>query len=175
MKEAKSEPTKEVQFFLPDLGEGLRSGEICEWLVQVGDNVTVDQPAVLIETAKATIEVPIPFSGKIVELHAQVGEVVPVNFPLLTLLSVKGPTEAKSSITHLVGQKRMPQFGSTGSSKLTKRLPPNDKANLKSVLPFIRRLARELNVDLKNVSGTGKGAAITELDVRRAAKSLKKD
>ena len=51
-------------FLLPDLGEGLTDAEILTWLVQVGDEVRVDQPVVEVETAKASVEVPVPFAGR---------------------------------------------------------------------------------------------------------------
>ena len=64
------------QFNLPDLGEGLPDAEIVRWLVKEGDTVTVDQPMVEMETAKAVVEVPSPFSGRIAKLHGQEGDVI---------------------------------------------------------------------------------------------------
>lgn len=54
-------------FNLPDLGEGLTEAIIIKWLVSVGDTVVIDQPVVEVETAKASVEVPVPFAGTIVE------------------------------------------------------------------------------------------------------------
>ena len=64
------------QFNLPDLGEGLPDAEIVRWLVKEGDTVTVDQPMVEMETAKAVVEVPSPFAGRIAKLHGQEGDVI---------------------------------------------------------------------------------------------------
>jgi len=64
------------QFHLPDLGEGLPDAEIVEWHVKEGDHVTVDQPMVSMETAKAVVDVPSPFTGTIVKLHGQPGDVI---------------------------------------------------------------------------------------------------
>ena len=72
-------------FLLPDLGEGLTEAEIVTWHVQAGDTVTVDQPIVEVETAKALVEVPVPFAGRVAVLHGQPGDVVAVGAPLVTV------------------------------------------------------------------------------------------
>lgn len=77
-------PTRK-SFSLPDLGEGLTEAEILAWLVAVGDTVTLNQPIVEVETAKAAVEVPSPYAGRVVELHGDVGETVEVGRPLLTV------------------------------------------------------------------------------------------
>jgi len=70
-------------FHLPDLGEGLAEAEIHEWFVKVGDVVTVDQPLVSLETAKAVVEVPAAQSGKIAKLYGNVGDIIKTHAPLL--------------------------------------------------------------------------------------------
>ncbi|MEV4544833.1 dihydrolipoamide acetyltransferase family protein [Micromonospora echinaurantiaca] len=77
-------------FLLPDLGEGLTEAEIVEWRVAVGDMVTVDQTVVEVETAKAVVDVPCPYAGRVVALHGAAGEVRPVGQPLITI----APTDA---------------------------------------------------------------------------------
>ncbi|MEH0824260.1 MULTISPECIES: dihydrolipoamide acetyltransferase family protein [unclassified Micromonospora] len=72
-------------FLLPDLGEGLSEAEIVEWRVAVGDVVTVDQSVVEVETAKAVVDVPCPYAGRVVALHGAAGEVRPVGQPLITI------------------------------------------------------------------------------------------
>ncbi len=72
-------------FLLPDLGEGLTEAEIVAWHVQPGDTVTVDQPIVEVETAKAVVEVPVPFAGRVTAQHGQPGDVVAVGHPLVTV------------------------------------------------------------------------------------------
>jgi 2-oxoisovalerate dehydrogenase E2 component (dihydrolipoyl transacylase) len=72
-------------FLLPDLGEGLTEAEIVAWHVQTGDTVTVDQPIVEVETAKAAVEVPVPFAGLITARYGQPGDVVAVGEPLVTV------------------------------------------------------------------------------------------
>ncbi len=70
-------------FRLPDLGEGLAEAEIVEWHVKVGDHVRVDQPMVSVETAKAVVEVPAPFSGVVTALRGAPGDIVPTGAPLI--------------------------------------------------------------------------------------------
>jgi 2-oxoisovalerate dehydrogenase E2 component (dihydrolipoyl transacylase) len=72
-------------FLLPDLGEGLEEAEVTAWLVRVGDRVTVDQIVAEVETAKAAVEVPIPFAGTVTALHAEPGTTLPVGAPLITV------------------------------------------------------------------------------------------
>ena len=72
------------QFKLPDLGEGLTEGEILQWMVQVGDTVTLNQPIVEVETAKAAVEVPSPFAGVVLEIHHEAGTTVDVGSPIIT-------------------------------------------------------------------------------------------
>lgn len=76
-------------FYLPDLGEGLAEAEIREWYVKVGDEVTIDQPLVSMETAKAVVDVPSPYAGKIQELHGKANDVIKTGAPLITFASEK--------------------------------------------------------------------------------------
>lgn len=72
-------------FLLPDLGEGLTDAEILSWLVAVGDTVSIDQPVVEVETAKASVEVPIPFAGRVSALFGEPGQRIPVGSPLIAV------------------------------------------------------------------------------------------
>ena len=72
-------------FLLPDLGEGLDEAEVIAWRVKVGDRVTVDQVIAEVETAKAVVEVPVPYSGIVAVLHAEAGSTISVGQPLLTV------------------------------------------------------------------------------------------
>ena len=72
------------QFKLPDLGEGLTEGEILQWMVKPGDEVTLNQPIVEVETAKAAVEVPSPYAGVVHEIHHAAGETVDVGSPIIT-------------------------------------------------------------------------------------------
>jgi len=88
----------EEVFLLPDVGEGLVEAEIVTWKVNVGDVVTLNQPLVDIETAKATVELPSPYAGTVVKLHGNVGDVMEVHKPLITF-EVGGNADAGASPT----------------------------------------------------------------------------
>jgi pyruvate dehydrogenase E2 component (dihydrolipoamide acetyltransferase) len=81
-------------FLLPDLGEGLTEAEIVTWRVQAGDVVAVDQTVVEVETAKAVVEVPVPFAGRVAALHGQPGDVVAVGAPLITVAGTETDRDA---------------------------------------------------------------------------------
>ncbi|MDG4800577.1 dihydrolipoamide acetyltransferase family protein [Micromonospora sp. WMMD980] len=87
-------------FLLPDLGEGLSEAEIVEWRVAVGDVVTVDQTVVEVETAKAVVDVPCPYPGRVVALHGAAGEVRPVGQPLITIAALDGEDAADPHATY---------------------------------------------------------------------------
>lgn len=78
-------PVSTREFLLPDLGEGLTEAEIIAWHVAVGEHVSVDQVVCEVETAKASVEVPCPYAGEVVELHGAVGDVVDVGKPLISI------------------------------------------------------------------------------------------
>ena len=71
-----------VVFKLPDLGEGLPDAEVVEWHVAVGDHVRRDDPLVSVETAKAVVEVPSPYAGRLVRAHGNTGDIIEVGSPL---------------------------------------------------------------------------------------------
>jgi 2-oxoisovalerate dehydrogenase E2 component (dihydrolipoyl transacylase) len=73
------------EFNLPDLGEGLTEGEILKWLVGVGDTIELNQPIVEIETAKAAVEIPAKWAGKVVEIHHAEGTTVEVGTPIIAI------------------------------------------------------------------------------------------
>ena len=87
----------EREFKLPDLGEGLTDGEVVRWLVAEGDAIALNQPIVEIETAKAVVEVPAPYAGTVVKLHASEGESLEVGAPLISVDTGGGAPGAPSA------------------------------------------------------------------------------
>ncbi|HEY3607374.1 MAG TPA: biotin/lipoyl-containing protein [Pseudonocardiaceae bacterium] len=162
----------ECVFRLPDLGEGLVSGEIIEWLVKVGEQVEVDQLVVVVETEKTTVELPIPFGGTVVRLHGEPADRLPVGAPLVTIEAAEVPDRPASAITHLVGQG--PNLAAADADDRLagiRRLPQKTQRERVAASPAVRRLARELDVDLSGVVGTGMGGAITKDDVSAASRN----
>jgi pyruvate/2-oxoglutarate dehydrogenase complex dihydrolipoamide acyltransferase (E2) component len=86
-------------FALPDLGEGLEDATVNAWLVKEGEQVSLNQPIVEVETAKATVEIPSPFAGTIARLHAAAGETVKVGAPLVTFDTLE--SEASEEAGHV--------------------------------------------------------------------------
>jgi pyruvate dehydrogenase E2 component (dihydrolipoamide acetyltransferase) len=84
----------ERDFKLPDLGEGLTEAEVVRWLVHEGDTITLNQPIVEVETAKAMVEIPAPYAGTVVSLHAGEGDTVEVGMPLIRVSSGEPAAEA---------------------------------------------------------------------------------
>jgi pyruvate dehydrogenase E2 component (dihydrolipoamide acetyltransferase) len=127
------------EFKLPDLGEGVREGEIARWLVQVGETVAEDDPLVEIQTDKTTVEIPSPAAGTVARILVEEGRLVPVGTPLVVI----GDGDVAAA-------------------------PAESPAEKVQATPLVRKVAAELGVDLALVSGTGPGGRITEDDVRAA-------
>ncbi len=152
----------EQVFVMPDLGEGLEEGTIVEWLVAEGDTVELNQPFVEVETAKAAVEIPSPFAGTVVALHGTVGEEVPVGDPLVTF-EVVGSGSASPGTASLARVRSLSPDG-PGLSPT----PPGTNHPAPRATPPVRRLAKQLGVDLAAIAGSGPDGRITEDDVRAA-------
>jgi len=150
-------------FLLPDLGEGLTEAEIVTWHVQTGDTVTVDQPIVEVETAKAVVEVPVPFAGRVTALHGQPGDVVAVGEPLLTVDTAESGNVLVGYGTSSGHRRRHRATRSSGDSSV----PPRN-GRLPVASPLIRQLARSAGLDLATIRGSGRGGLITRQDVDAA-------
>ena len=152
------------EFRLPDLGEGLTDASIVEWLVAAGDTVRVDQPVVEVETAKARVEVPVPFAGVVAELHAEVGDTVPVDFALLTVTAPDAEPSSESGSV-LVG------YGTSMSTRRHRRsraVAPAPSGNRPVISPLVRRLARENGIDVASLPGSGPQGTVLRSDVEAA-------
>ena len=150
-------------FLLPDLGEGLTEAEIVTWHVQTGDTVTVDQPIVEVETAKAVVEVPVPFAGRVTALHGQPGDLVAVGEPLLTVDTAESGSVLVGYGTSSGHRRRHRATRSSGDSGV----PPRN-GRLPVASPLIRQLARSAGLDLATIRGSGRGGLITRQDVDAA-------
>ncbi len=147
-------------FRLPDLGEGLAEAEIVAWHVAVGDRVTVDQPMLSVETAKAIVEVPAPFTGTISALHGAAGDIIPTGAPLIdfddgTVVGSMPPTSTEECFeTAAIG----------GAATQAGAASARGRA-----LPMARALAKRLGVDLTGIAGSGRGGLVTLDDVLQSA------
>jgi pyruvate/2-oxoglutarate dehydrogenase complex dihydrolipoamide acyltransferase (E2) component len=146
------------EFKLPDLGEGLTEGEIARWLVGEGQEIGEDDPLVEIATDKTTVEIPSPAGGVVSRILVREGEVVPVG---TVLVVIGGPSDDVAPAAQ--GALRSPAPASPGPAEAGARTPGV------RATPLVRRIAKELGVELQGVEGTGPQGRITEDDVRAAA------
>ncbi|WP_281195846.1 2-oxo acid dehydrogenase subunit E2 [Halorubrum sp. F4] len=154
------------EFRLPDVGEGVAEGELVAWLVEPGDRVEEDQPVAEVETDKALVEVPSSYDGVVEELFVAEGEVVPVGDVIISF-RVDGD-EKSIDADEADGPDGEPvvkdadEVDSGAADSTTKRA---------FAPPSVRRLARELGVDLGAVAGSGPGGRVSERDVREHAET----
>ncbi|MFD0683485.1 dihydrolipoamide acetyltransferase family protein [Actinomadura fibrosa] len=183
-------PARQV-FRLPDLGEGLTEAEIVEWKVAVGDTVQVDQVVVEVETAKAAVEVPVPFAGTVLELHAEAGTVLDVGAPLIEVGAPEAadvhPAAARYREEERAGSGNVLIGYGTGHAPGTRRtrrrrgaarkpagttasetVPFGRRQAPRVISPLVRRIAREHGVDLAAVEPTGPRGVILRRDVEAA-------
>ncbi|HKZ47254.1 MAG TPA: dihydrolipoamide acetyltransferase family protein [Thermoplasmata archaeon] len=147
------------EFHLPDIGEGVSEGEIVKWLVKEGDPIKEEQLMVEVMTDKATVQIPSPWTGKVAKLLAKEGEIVKTGAAIIVIEEVGGTTAAAKPAP-------------VPAPVTPTAAPPSTSAPAGEVLatPAVRKLARELSVDLTAVRGSGPGGRVTDDDVR-AAKS----
>jgi 2-oxoisovalerate dehydrogenase E2 component (dihydrolipoyl transacylase) len=169
------------EFRLPDLGEGLEDAEVVTWRVAEGDPVELNQILLEVNTAKAMVEIPAPWEGVVEKLHAEEGDVVKVGEPLVSIrveeAAAAGPGEASAAeqparpkrqavlVGYGVEEEPSPaataaRAGTAGSRVRRGPVPAS---------PPVRRLAREVGVDLSSITGTGPGGRVTREDVLRSA------
>jgi pyruvate dehydrogenase E2 component (dihydrolipoamide acetyltransferase) len=159
-------------FLLPDLGEGLEDAEIVAWRVAEGDTVELNQILVEVNTAKALVEIPSPWPGVIERLHAAAGAVLEVGKPLVSIRVDDTDTEEKPKRQAvLVGYGVDHEENSPGARARLRRDDTQTARRGQPVAasPPVRRLAKELGVELASISGTGPGGRVTREDVQRAA------
>ncbi|MDQ4095090.1 MAG: 2-oxo acid dehydrogenase subunit E2 [Actinomycetota bacterium] len=158
------------EFRLPDLGEGVTEAEVDRWLVKEGDTIAEDDPLVEVITDKASAEIPSPFEGVIERIHVQAGEVVAVGTALVTIGDGDGSRALSAAVTSAGSQE--------GSARAAPPPPPgpaalppepsqsngSGAARIKA-MPPVRKLAREMGIDLASVTGTGPEGRILRKDL----------
>jgi pyruvate dehydrogenase E2 component (dihydrolipoamide acetyltransferase) len=163
-----------TEFRFPDVGEGITEGEVVLWLVEEGEEVDKDQPIVQVETDKAVVEIPSPVEGVILRIFFHEGDIVKVGETLVVIgeegeeyeeeekeEAKEKPKEAKKEYVGIVGE-----IEDTPAAKAP--APPHALA-----VPAVRKLAKELGVNIALVKATGEGSRVTEEDVRRHAEHMR--
>lgn len=163
-------------FMLPDLGEGLPEAEIVAWHVKEGDKINVDEPLLSVETAKAVVEVPSPFTGTVVKLHAAEGGIVETGKPLADF-QIDGEDDTTPG-----KEAKDENSGDTGT--VVGNMPTSDEVVVETAVaggkrkrargrvkaaPAARALAKKMGLDLASVPASGKFGQVTAEDVRQAS------
>jgi pyruvate dehydrogenase E2 component (dihydrolipoamide acetyltransferase) len=174
-----------IDFKLPELGENITSGDIVNVLVREGDAIAANDGVVELETDKAVVEIPCPHAGKIAKVHVKKGESVKVG-QVLVSVEAEAQVATPAAPSKSVPKENAPVAPPEAAKETDKPSPPTPlpkvegssetppSANQPSTAPIpagpvARRMARELGVDLQNVSGSGQRGRITPEDVRALA------
>lgn len=167
------------EFKLPDLGEGIHEAQVVNVMINEGDTVTEDQMVLEVETDKAAVELPVPYAGKITSLNVKQGDTVKVGQVLLVVGGDGAAAPAKPAQAEASAPKAAsaPAAGIASRSAASAPPPVSPTAVAEApshfdggpipAAPAVRRLARENEVDLRQVRGTGSGGRILKEDVER--------
>ena len=175
-----------IEFRLPELGEGIESGQVIEVFVSPGDRVTLEQPLLEVETDKAAVEIPSPADGTVVDVCVSTGDTVEINEILVKINGDAEGTKPPEDATPAAEEKKPAPAEKPSPKKEPpeekKQTPPPKSAPAGDIAtsgplgvaaaPSVRRLARELGVELPSVSGTGPRGRILEKDVKVHAKAI---
>ncbi|GGW67540.1 dihydrolipoyllysine-residue acetyltransferase [Alishewanella tabrizica] len=171
-------------FILPDIGEGIVECEIVDWLVAEGDNIEEDQPVCDVMTDKALVQIPAKYAGVVSKLYYAKGDIAKVHAPLFAIRR-QGEAAASAAasgaalgsdhdLTPKVPGSAAPSGSALGSDHdLTPKVPANSAAakGVKALAsPAVRRLARELSIDIQLVPGSGEKGRVFKDDVHAFAK-----
>ncbi|UTP72134.1 2-oxo acid dehydrogenase subunit E2 [Alteromonas sp. LMIT006] len=162
------------EFILPDIGEGIIECELLTWLVAEGEDIVEDQPVAEVMTDKATVQIPAMYSGKVKKLYYQAGEIAKVHAPLFSMqlaeLSHQSEQLAPQSTTH----------GTLGHNDVSKDTVSKDSGPKNSgprtsgkaiASPAVRRIAREMGIDLASIQGSGKKGRVLKEDLKPSTTS----
>ena len=185
-----STPAGKQTFGLPDLG--VESAQISEWMVKVGDEITAEQPLLLVESDKASVEVPSPVAGKVVELLVNAGDTV-TNGQDFVVIEAAGSVQSASSsasqpqATTNTAQQEVAKTQNTASTSTNSAITTASQSSPQSKLseaqinaknaavyagPAVRKLTRQLGVDVSEVTGTGANGRIVKEDVFAYVKNI---
>ena len=166
-----------LEFRFPDVGEGIAEGEVVRWLVTEGEMVRADQPLVEVETDKAVVEIPAPRAGTVLRLAVQEGEKIQVGDVLVVLgeTGERVPEPAPAAVKPAASPS-VSVVGTLAGPAVDLPPPPEvvqpamtPKASRLLAIPSVRKLARDLRVDLLRLTPTGPQGRIRREDVLQAA------
>src|SRR4051812_6144902 len=165
----------QFEFKLPDIGEGVVEGEIVKWLVKPGDQIVEDQPLVEVMTDKATVTIPSPRRGKVMQIFGKEGDIVKVHGTLV-VLELEGGGAAQAAPSAGVPAQAAPTLPAQQAGQpaplQTAHVPQpqataggNGDERRVLATPVTRRMAREMGVDLSQLHGSGPQGRVMKADV----------
>lgn len=182
-----------TEFKLPDLGENIESVDVVNVLVAVGDVIQPEQNVLEVETGKAIVELPCPHGGQITAIHVKVGDKLAVGAPILSVEAASGaaaavapvaapkpapapartpPPAPKPAPVAKAPQAAPPPPSRAAEPKAESPAPRKSASPVAPASPAVRRMARELGIDLDQVEGTGPGDRITQEDLTAYVRQL---
>lgn len=168
-------------FALPELGESIESGDVIQILVAVGDQIAAEQSVVELETDKAVVEVPSPVSGSVTAIHVAPGDKAAVGQLIVTLETDAATATNDAKPATELPRKSEPQPAAPPAVIETAVAPPAappptpETRSGAPAAPSVRRLAREIGVDVQDVPGSGPGGRVSAEDVKRYARTRPSD
>jgi pyruvate dehydrogenase E2 component (dihydrolipoamide acetyltransferase) len=164
---ATKQPTDHSHFILPDLGEGVHEAEIIKWRVSVGDTVQEHQTLAEMETDKALVEVPSPWTGVIQSLNGSEGDIINVgsilvnyNIDKVSSNTVEAPPDTGCVVGAVDDNMSVP-----ASFARTQEPTTESSSEKATATPAVRRIAKAKNVDINAVTPTGRGGRVTASDI----------
>ena len=165
-----------AQILLPELGEGITSVEISDVSIKVGDNLSIDDILIVVETDKASMEIPCTEAGEVSIVHVSYGDTLSPGEPIVTLSGEASKNEknvdVEESPVEVIQQEiiETPQTPPTSAEQSESTRESNGGST--SASPSVRRFARELGCNLTDVSGTGPKGRITKEDIENYIKMV---
>ncbi|MFT6776605.1 MAG: 2-oxoisovalerate dehydrogenase E2 component (dihydrolipoyl transacylase) [Paraglaciecola sp.] len=161
-------------FILPDIGEGIVECEVVKWLVAQGQSIVEDQPVVEVMTDKALVEIPSKYSGVVTKLYYAQGDIAKVHSPLFEMQIIGDDTpklESPILPTKIQDVEVKPEDNISTSNQISANTSINDTGKALAS-PAVRRLARELEIDLSKIVGSGDKGRVLKDDIMATPSSV---
>ena len=157
---------------MPQMGESIAEGTVVRWIKKVGDDVDRDEPLFEISTDKVDAEIPSPAAGRLAEIRVKEGETVPVN-SVVAVIAAAGEAVAEAVTPVATTSEVAAGSGTAAAPTVTSATPSAededgdgaDDAHRQKSSPLVRRIAREHNVDITQIQGTGINGRVTKQDI----------
>ncbi|MDE0838305.1 MAG: 2-oxo acid dehydrogenase subunit E2 [Kiritimatiellae bacterium] len=169
-----------VEFRIPELGESIETIQVLKVFASVGDTISLDDPALELETDKATIELPVTVAGVVEHVHVNAGDELSVGDLVFTVMSDAAPVAAPAAPAPepATTEAPAPEASATEPTAVTSAEPvaestlPASKGKRSPAAPSVRKFAREIGIDISQVPGTGPMGRISAGDVKTYSKQL---